>query len=86
MQAREFKIGDRIRAEDFEPRPGRGDCFVEGVIIYTMHGGNAIAIQCTRDVFDGVEKTDRIGHQVHTATQMMFGDWESRLQLLEGAP
>lgn len=51
-----FALGDAIRAQDFEPRQDRGDCYVEGVIVAIDRARGGYSIRCTRDVYDGVDE------------------------------
>jgi hypothetical protein len=81
-------VGDRIRAQDFEPRPGvRGDCFVEGTIDQVVPAGNAdfpfshYRIQCTRDVWcdaDVATSRSRVGQPVFVPMESSL-DWDSRV-------
>lgn len=52
-----FGIGDLIKAYDFEPIPGRGDCFIEGVIYdvvnHPVHGARMFRVRVTREVWGG---------------------------------
>jgi hypothetical protein len=60
-----FTVGQRIRALDFEPREGRGDCYIEGPIMEVCREGAPArgrqyahyVIQVEREVFCGEEMT-----------------------------
>jgi hypothetical protein len=62
-------IGDTIRAYDFKPMDGRGDCYLEGVVNKivsvgsAMGGYRAFRVLVDRDVWNGEVETDstRIG-------------------------
>jgi hypothetical protein len=58
----QFKIGQRVRSHDFEDktRPGRGECYCEGVIedVRDIDGyGDKYLITVDRRVWDGREVT-----------------------------
>lgn len=85
-------IGNRIRAEDFEPRPGvRESCHVEGVIKAVNRAGTAnfpfahYVIECTRDVHcgqDAPRQFTRVGCEVFVPMESTF-DWDSRIQRVD---
>jgi hypothetical protein len=79
----QIQIGDKIRSHDFEPRPDRGECFVEGFVTGCEPGG-MIEIYVTRDVWCGEEVPPHKARvEVRTASQLLLGDWEGRLVKLE---
>lgn len=89
-----FNVGDLIRAQDFEDRPGRGPCYVEGQVTEVNAEGNARAtfahyvILATRDVWDGEElyhDSSRIGRRVNVPMETSM-DWDGRVQRLHTGP
>jgi hypothetical protein len=64
--------GDIIRAYDFAPMAGRGDCYVEGKVIDAVcnePGYKCYKIEITADKFDGDVETEMIrGNRI--ASQM----------------
>jgi len=84
-----FKVGEKIRAEDFEPCPGRGACYIEGGIVAVNRAGNSqrpyshYVISISKDVFDGVEQLDlshsRLGDIGYVPMETSM-DWDSRVQ------
>lgn len=81
-----FKTGDRIRAEDFEGRPERGSCHVEGVIQEVNLQGTwsqqfaHYLIKVTRDIWGGesVKQGSRVGTLVAVPMQTS-SDWDRRV-------
>ena len=81
-------ISSKIKAYDFEPMPGRGECFVEGVIVdagIVGEGYKAYTIKVTRDVFAGEESDERVGEEVFVPMQTGFFEFDERVTVLEGA-
>lgn len=83
-----FAVGQVIRAEDFEPHPGRGICFIEGPIL-AVHSGSDnprryahYVIRVTRDVFAGDDCGGRRGDLGYVPMQCLFRDWDTRVQLV----
>lgn len=82
-----FQVGELIRAQDFEDRPGRGACYVEGRIIAVCPEGTAAhpfahyVIRATSDVWDGQEVTDEGSRKGVLVTVPMEsnGDWDGRV-------
>ena len=85
-----FQVGQLIRAQDFEPRAGRGECAVEGRIESVIRLGCAqfpaahYVIRCTRDVWDGQDMQadhSRVGQQVFVPMESML-DWDGRVSIV----
>ena len=84
-----FRVGNIINAEDFESRPGRGDCFVEGKILAVVRDGSPqhpyahYLILVDRDVWDGkrVPTDSRIGQTVAVPMESSM-DWDERVTLV----
>jgi hypothetical protein len=65
--ANRFKIGQQIRAYEFQPMAGRNDCYHEGIVLDTCnreHGYDAYLIAVTRHIFDGESISFRAGCQI----------------------
>lgn len=86
-----FQVGQFIRAQDFEARPDRGECFVEGQIVEVHRDGTNTApfahylIIATRDVWCGEElgvevEGTRKGLPVAVPMESS-GDWDGRVAL-----
>jgi hypothetical protein len=79
-----FVKGDRVRSHDFEPRPGRGACYVEGKVIAVDTDRNVYAISCSVDVFDGVDmagsERSRVGRVIFAPVELMLGDYPGRIE------
>tara|TARA_R100000458_G_C8251335_1_gene228240 strand:+ start:1090 stop:1335 length:246 start_codon:yes stop_codon:yes gene_type:complete len=78
-----FKIGDKIRSYDFKPMPGRGDCYMDGVVTQVSNG--LITFTCTRQVFDGIDVSEHSGSidaDVQTPAKFMM-DWDGRLEVIK---
>lgn len=78
--------GDTIRAYDFKPMVGRGDCFVEGEVIdahNTEQYFQAYKIRVTKDVFGGEEqskgKQSRVGQIVFVPWRVDFQEYQGRV-------
>lgn len=85
-----FKVGQTIKAYDFQPIEGRGECYIEGVVIgaeIMLNGTLFIPIVGTKDVFGGVEQPKgeraRIGDEVYVPCQIAGrGEYEGRVTLV----
>ena len=77
------KAGDRIRSNDFEPRAGRGDCYVEGPVLLRARaqGVDWVFLACERDVYRGEETGTRVGHVIRTPLRTTF-EWPGRLEVI----
>lgn len=77
------QVGDTIRAEDFEPLPGRPICYVEGVILekgFTDEGYKAYTIRCTaEEPHREASEYSRVGDLVYVPFQMSM-DWDGRVR------
>lgn len=85
-----FRIGDTIRAQDFEPRTGRGECAVIGVIEEVSRDGCPqfpaahYVVRATRDVWDGQDAPaagSRVGQSVYVPMES-FLDWDGRVSIV----
>ena|ERR1039457_2333412 len=86
------KVGDTIRAYDFEPMEGRTDYFVEGVVLevhnrvsntFRWGGSYEYTIACSRD--SGAQgKWSRVGDKVFVPMETTF-DWDGRITKIENA-
>jgi hypothetical protein len=81
------KIGDTIRAYDFMPMAGRGDAYVEGVVVDVNNrenGYNAYKIKVIADKFIGDVETEesqdnRIGQIIFVPHQISFMEFDFRV-------
>ena len=81
------EIGDVIRAYDFKPMVGRGECFVEGKVITKGAldcGYDAFCIKVTKEVFDDLvvgpeDKGSRIGKLVYVPMETSFFEYDGRI-------
>ena len=73
-------IGDKIRAYDFEPLPGRIDCFVEGVVQRTSseYGYKSFVIICEVDSVG----LSRIGKEVFVPMEVSMFEYDSRITVI----
>jgi len=83
-------LGYTIRAYDIKPMHGRGDCYVEGVIVdiyAAVKFPNDYAhyvVDVTKEVFDGVnEKIGSTGRRVRVPMETSH-DYDNRITILEG--
>jgi hypothetical protein len=86
-------VGDVVRSYDFKPMAGRGDCYIEGIVIEKhagyykpvneKHAGHyKIAVQ--NRVWDGEVEPILVGEYVHTPFEVHFEEYEERIQKLMG--
>ena len=79
--------GDTIRAYDFAPMAGRGDCYVEGKVIdanCNEPGYKCYKIEITADKFDGDVETEmirgnRIASQMYVPHEVSFMEYDFRV-------
>ena len=84
-----FGIGDLIRAMDFKPMPGRGDCYLEGVIYdvvnHPVHGARMFRVRVVKDVWDGNDITNeehsRFAKRVYVPVQTS-DDFDTRINFV----
>ena len=81
MHANEANVGDTVRSWDFKPMEGRGDCFIEGIVIGKDDMLFEIAVQ--KRVFDGDVVDVTPGETVRTAFKTLFMEWAGRITKLE---
>lgn len=77
------ELGDRIRAYDFEPMPGRDDRFVEGVVIdkgYHPEGYKCYTILCDFDSSTDDATYSRVSHNVYVPMGCSFFEYDTRIQ------
>ncbi len=94
MKNEDFKVGQKIKSFDFQPMPGRGDCYLEGVIrevnIDITDNGHPYChyvVTVTKDVSQGVEIADessRVGTTAYVPMECMFSEYDGRVTLVEG--
>jgi len=82
-------VGSKIRAYDFEPMPGRGECYAEGVIdsLTTIYGTKAYSVTVSREVWDGSPLVgDDEGRRlsIYVPMEVSFLEYDSRVTVLEG--
>jgi hypothetical protein len=82
----QVQVGDKIRAYDFKPMDGRGDCYVEGIVEVVNDNSNyfqAYRIACTKDVFGGednsTEPSARVGRTVFVPWKVDFSEYQGRV-------
>jgi hypothetical protein len=75
------QIGDTIRSYDFQPMEGRGQCFVEGIVINKHDFMYEIAVQ--KRVWDDELEAVQSGETVQTPWSMVMGEYEDRITKLE---
>jgi len=79
--------GDIIRAYDFAPMAGRGDCYIEGKVIdanCNEPGYKCYKIEITADKFDGDVETEmirgnRIASQMYVPYEVSFMEYDFRV-------
>lgn len=80
------KVGDTIRAYDFEPIPLRKEYFVDGVVIdanNTKNGYAAYKIVCTRDsMYDTNSAHSRVGTVIYVPFEMALLDYNGRVSVI----
>lgn len=69
MKQEIIKQNDHIRAYDFKPCLGRGDCFIEGKVVSLNKPENDYyyyLVECTRDICDDLEvvRYTRVGELI----------------------
>ena len=81
------RIGEKIRAYDFEPMSHRPDSYIEGVVESSgiVGGGyKAFTVQCTFDsTADPTEKYTRIGRRVFVPMEVFMMEWDGRVVNLD---
>jgi len=80
--ANRFKVGDIIRAYEFQPMAGRDDCYHEGKVVETCnreHGFDAYILEVTRHVFGGQQESFRPGLQVMVPHLVAFREYSHRI-------
>ena len=77
-------IGDTIRAYDFEPLPGRVECYVEGIVQRTSseYGAKCFVINCSKDSLANDPYTGgRVGKEVFVPMETSL-DYNARIKVL----
>lgn len=75
-------IGDVIRAYDFKPMIGRGDCFMEGKVVskgLTKAGFDGFTIEMSRVVFDNEAKELLVGEIGYVPFEVSFMEYAGRV-------
>jgi hypothetical protein len=82
--AKTARVGDHIRAYDFQPLPGRGECYIEGTVmeITDEPGFDAFRVMCEVDVFAGKSCNSRVGREIFVPHQIGFTEFENRVEKL----
>lgn len=84
----QVQLGDKIRAYDFKPMDGRGDCYVEGVVEVVRDTSQyfiAYKITVTKDVFGGEQQVgeySRVGQTVYVPYRVDFMEYQGRVMNL----
>ena len=86
-----FKVGDRIKAFDFKPRPGRYlDHYMEGTITGTtfeprMGNAKVYVIHVDRDSY-ATKSNTRVGKVGYVPMEVAYEDYEGRVTLAGPLP
>ena len=80
MHKDKANVGDVVRSYDFKPMEGRGDCYIEGIVVEKGAGHYKIAVQ--NRVFDGMSEAPAVGEYVITHFEQLFMEYESRIMKL----
>ena len=78
-------IGDVIRAYDFKPMVGRGDCYLEGKVVakgLTRAGFDGFTIEVTKTVFDDKVKETAVGEIGYVPFEVSFMEYDGRVMNL----
>ena len=78
-------VGDVIRAYDFKPMVGRGDCYMEGKVIskgLTKAGFDGFTIEMSKVVFGGEEKEVIAGDVGYVPYEVFFQEYDGRVMNL----
>jgi hypothetical protein len=80
--AKTARVGDRIRAYDFQPIPGRGACYIEGPVIAISDemGFDAFVVSCEIDKFGGEFSDSRVGCKIYVPHQIGITEFEGRVE------
>ena len=86
------EIGDVIKAFDFQPMPGRGNCYITGKVLEKGNiemGYAAYKIEVTGQMWDG-KPTDRAVGEIfyvpfETSMEDRFEDYNNRVTKVMGA-
>ena len=80
MHMNKAEVGDVVRSYDFKPMPDRGDCYIEGIVMEKNDFMYKIVVQ--NRVWDGKKTAVELGEFIHTAFEVLFMEWEGRIQKL----
>ena len=75
-------VGDVIRAYDFKPMVGRGDCYMEGKVVskgLTKAGFDGFTIEMSKVVFSGEERDVIAGDVGYVPFEVMFMEYDGRI-------
>lgn len=81
-----FKVGQKIKAFDFEPMEGRKPSYIIGTVIEeknTEHHFNAYKIVILKRVFAGIEEHDEVGDFGWVPHQVSMCEYDNRVTLAE---
>ncbi len=79
-----FKVGDKIKALDFMPRPDVADSYIVGVVLEeknTEQGFNAYKIEITDTVWAGKSDAEDNGEFAWIPHEMSAFDFDNRITL-----
>lgn len=81
------KIGDIIRCEDFIPRLGVGECYLEGEVVAlneTMDGASCYKVRTTKRVWNGAPEVLPSFMEPYFYAPYQVGpvDWDSRITVV----
>lgn len=81
------EIGDAIRVYDFQPKAGRGDCYIEGAVVgkhrkvgrYDAIPFHCFEIKVTMDIWDGEPSPARVDKTVYVPYERTITEWDGRI-------
>jgi len=81
-------VGDTIRANDFMPREGMNDCFIEGKVLEKGNCDNlyysCYKVFLTKKIFNGKDVTDKqVDLIFYVPFEIDFDEHDTRVQRLE---
>lgn len=77
------KIGDTIRAYDFQPIPDRSNRFIEGLVtdVGFVNGAKCFVVECSKDTNFPEPELTRVGCEVWVPMELLF-DYDNRIIVL----
>ena len=81
-------VGDTIRANDFTPREGMNDCYIQGKVLEKGNCDNRFyacyKVFVTKKIFDGKDVTDKVMDNIYYVPfEIDFDEHDTRVQKLE---